>query len=224
MTADWWNTPPTPPEEDTSAPDSLRVPDAPVGLPTIAQEPDRGEQISTSSPRVKASKIVGGVTGGIIAGVLIVQGISGGDGGNEVVPAPGSAESREGLPTAGDRPKDRLPATDGATTDNQKDQPSTTSRNVVTLTAAPSGKGRVGAVMKVSIRNNTDEPVTVLATMIKGDGRPAIAGEGTLAPNSRTVQPNEEAEGTVEFSASTAPQQVALLDLSGNVMAVSGDG
>jgi hypothetical protein len=76
--------------------------------------------------------------------------------------------------------------------------------------------------MKISIRNNTDKPVTVMNSIIKGDGKSSIVGLGTLAPNkSRTVQPNEEVEGTVEFATDTPPQQVALCDLWGNVVAVS---
>jgi hypothetical protein len=57
--------------------------------------------------------------------------------------------------------------------------------------------------------------------MVKGDGHSAIVGEGTLAPGSRTVQPGETVTGTVEFSTAAAPHQVALLDLSGNVVAAS---
>jgi hypothetical protein len=92
------------------------------------------------------------------------------------------------------------------------------------LSAAPVGKGQVGVVMKVTIRNSTDEQVTVLATMVKGDGRPAIVGEGTLAPGLRTIEPGEVVEGTVEFSTNTAPHQVALLDLSGDLVAASDEG
>ena len=46
----------------------------------------------------------------------------------------------------------------------------------VTLTIEPQGKGRVGAVMEVAIVNNSDEPITLMASLILGDGRTAIVG------------------------------------------------
>ncbi|MCP9209680.1 hypothetical protein [Streptomyces cucumeris] len=79
-------------------------------------------------------------------------------------------------------------------------------------------------VMKVKIHNGSDEALTVLATLIKGDGRSAIAGEGTLAPGARGVEPGETVEGTVEFSSGVAPRQIVLLDLSGDVVATGGGG
>jgi hypothetical protein len=91
---------------------------------------------------------------------------------------------------------------------------------VVTLSATPSGSGSVGAIVKLTVVNNTDEAVVVMSSMVKGDGRPAVIGEGTLAPGSRRVEPGETA--TVEFATKKAPAQVALVDLSGNVVAASG--
>ncbi|MFE0472467.1 hypothetical protein ACFW2V_12720 [Streptomyces sp. NPDC058947] len=76
----------------------------------------------------------------------------------------------------------------------------------------------------MTIRNNTDEPFTALATLVQGDGRPAVVGEGTLAPGARVVNPGETVEGTVEFSVGVTPRQVTLWDLSGNLVAASGEG
>lgn len=98
------------------------------------------------------------------------------------------------------------------------DQPSARG---ITLEVHPSGKGRVGAIVDVTIHNNTDRSLTVLATLMKGDGRPAVVGEGTLAPGSRAVEPGETVEGTLEFASTKAPSQVALFDLSGNLLAAS---
>lgn len=95
------------------------------------------------------------------------------------------------------------------------------SPRVVTLSAESSGKGRVGIVVKVSIYNGTEDRVTLLANFVKGDGRPALVGEGTLAPSSRVIEPGQTVEGTVEFAMGTMPQQVILVGLSGEIVAAS---
>ena len=89
------------------------------------------------------------------------------------------------------------------------------------MTAVPDGTGSVGAIVKLTIRNGTDETVVVMSSMVKGDSRPAVIGEGTLAPGSRRIEPGETATGTVEFAAKKAPSQVILTDLGGNVVAAS---
>lgn len=76
--------------------------------------------------------------------------------------------------------------------------------------------------MEVTITNSTEEAMVVMSSMVKGDGRSAVIGEGTLAPGSRRIEPGETATGTVEFAAKKAPIQIALMDLSGNVVAASG--
>jgi hypothetical protein len=167
-------------------------------------------------------KVVGAAAGVVVAGILVAQGISGAGGNSEKPPASVSASQGEDLPAAGGGPENALPAAGGGQPSTKLEQQSPSpAPKVVTLKAAPSGKGRVGAMVSVTIHNGTDEPVTVLATMMKGDGRPAIVGEGTLAPGSRTVQPGETVTGTVEFSTAAAPHQVALLDWSGNIVAAS---
>src|SRR5690606_8765651 len=82
----------------------------------------------------------------------------------------------------------------------------------VTLSATPAGVGQVGAIVKVTITNNTDSAVIIMPSMVKGDGRAAVVGEGTLAPGSREVQPGETVTGTVEFASQKAPGQAVLVD------------
>lgn len=233
MATDWWSVKSADDSEypaPAPVPDGIPEPPAPPVTPPAPEpkepeKPEREEGAPRSS-RSKAVKVVGGAAGAIIAGILVLNAIPGGGGSGDGKPVT-SASARQGggdLPAAGGGPKDVLPATDGSSQSQaQQDSPASAAPKVVTLTAKPFGKGRVGAVMKVTIHNGTDETVTVLATMMKGDGRPAVVGEGTLAPGSRTLQPGQTATGTVEFSTAVAPHQVALLDLSGNVMAASSE-
>jgi hypothetical protein len=92
---------------------------------------------------------------------------------------------------------------------------------VVTLTAVPAGRGEVGVLVEVTIRNDTEDAMTIMPSMMKGDGNSAMVGEGTLAPGSRRIEPGETVAGTIEFAAGEAPAQIVLTDLSGNVVAAS---
>lgn len=176
-----------------------------------------------------AVKVMGGVVGAMAVGALIFNASSGG-GGEQNPSAVASSEQGEELPPAGDAIQDGdLPAAGGGPQPSRQEeepvrQTKQPARRGVTLTASPSGKGSVGAIVKISVRNDTEKPLTLMATLVRGDGRSGIVGEGTLAPGSRVVEPGGTAEGTVEFSAATAPHQVALVDLSGNIVALSADG
>lgn len=176
-----------------------------------------------------AVKVVGGAAGALIVGLFALNALSDGGGEKAEQPVAASAGQSDELPPAGGgAPQgDLLPAGGGpaqAPQDNAKSDQDPRAEQVpreVTLTASPAGRGRVGSVMEISIRNNTGKPLTVMATLVRGDGRSGVVGEGTLAPGSRVVEPGQTAQGTVEFSSSTTPHQVALVDLSGNVVAAS---
>lgn len=127
--------------------------------------------------------------------------------------APSSATEEGFLPAAGSGPSEAVQGDIGT--------PTSRAPGVVTMTAVPDGTGSAGAIVKLTIRNGTDETVVVMSSMVKGDSRPAVIGEGTLAPGSRRIEPGETATGTVEFAAKKAPSQVILTDLGGNVVAAS---
>lgn len=235
MTVDWWNTQPVGEAEKQEPVDSAPLPrmpeHPPETAPTAPVEPLREEDEEASSKRARgmAVKVMGGVAGAMVVGALILSASSGGDDGR-TPSATASAERGGELPPAGGEIQDGdLPAAGGGPQSprqgeepvRQTQQPA---RKGVTLTAASSGKGSVGAIVKISIRNDTEKPLTLMATLVRGDGRSGIVGEGTLAPGSRVVEPGDVAEGTVEFSTATAPHQVALVDLSGNIVALSADG
>lgn len=225
MTTDWWNTAQSSgerPEGPTqaTAPIPTPAPERPASPPPAPESEDEGGEGASNG---KAMKVMGLAVGAVVAGLVILNSTSGGDEPDRKASSSASAPAEAGdLPAAGSLPQ-------GGTTPVASDEPSARQSDSepapapkVTLDAVPSGTGRVGAVVKVTIHNGTADPVTVLSSMVKGDGRPAVVGEGTLAPGSRSIQPGETATGTVEFSSKAAPEQIALLDLSGNVVAVSG--
>lgn len=230
MTTDWWNTEAKP---GGNAAEPIVVPDLRTGMPTSPPPaaPVQGEEGAgladvQNASRKKAMKVVGLAAGVVMTGVLVMQAASGGGDAKDPAGTSSQAEQGGGLPAAGGGPQGALPAAgDGQPNTSRQGGPSASATpKVVTLRATPAGKGRVGARVEITILNGTDEPVTVLATMMKGDDRPAVVGEGTLAPGSRTVQPGGAATGTVEFTTAAAPHQVVLLDLSGNVIAASDEG
>lgn len=168
-----------------------------------AQKPDRRKGILL------------GAAGAAVAGVIVFAAMP--HGGSTPSGFPGSsvtASQDDPLPPAGGNAPE-------ASGEPQQD-PTSAAPKVVTMTVAPSGTGRVGALLKVTIHNGTDDTITVMATMMKGDDRPAVLGEGTLAPGARKVEPGETVTGTVEFASKQAPSQVVLFDIGGNVVAASG--
>lgn len=216
MTTEWWDT-----HSAEVAPPVTRapiVPNDPPPEPVNAEEPSSVP--AEGQGRKRAVQVVGGIAGVIVIGVLALGSMPDGDKGKAAASASVSAGPVEDLPAAGALPQGGRPAGGRQTQGTQPAGPAAIEQTVQ-LTATPSGKGRVGAIMKISISNGTDEPLTVLASLVKGDGRSAVVGEGTLAPGSRIIQPGETAEGTVEFSAARAPHQVSLFDLSGNLVAAS---
>jgi hypothetical protein len=206
------------------------LPPEPASAPSAPPEPvhEADEEASSKRARGMAVKVMGGVVGAMAVGALIFNASSGGGEQNPSTVA--SAEQGEELPPAGGAIQDGdLPAAGGGPQSPRQEegpvrQTQQPVHHGVTLSASPHGKGSVGAVVKISVRNDTEKPLTLMATLVRGDGRSGIVGEGTLAPGSRVVEPGGTAEGTVEFSAATAPHQVALVDLSGNIVALSADG
>lgn len=163
-------------------------------------------------------KLILGAAGAAVVGVIAFAAVPHGDSGTPAGSSAPSAASQDGfLPAAGGGPSEGAQDRTEASTAPAKPKPKT-----VLLSATPDGSGRVGAVVKVTIVNNTDETVVVMSSMVKGDGRPAVIGEGTLAPGSRRVEPGETVSGTVEFAVKKAPSQIALMDVGGNVVAASG--
>lgn len=236
MTTDWWNAEPAK-EPASGLPCPTPTPTSPEppngGTPSPSgpegSEEREGPQSGPSRAQRRAAKILGVAAGAVIAGTFILGSASGEEEGPKGASAPVAVEQEGDLPPAGGTfPQgnppvaEKGPATGGRGEEGAPTQEQAPARQSVTLTAVPSGeKGRVGVIVKVTIHNGTDKPLTVLATLMKGDGRSAVVGEGTLAPGSRTVEPGETVEGTVEFATSEAPRQVSLHDLSGNVVAAS---
>jgi hypothetical protein len=213
---DWWSVQP----QNT---DGVTITENPPSIPATAppdpprrEEPDtREDAAEPTAARSKVAKIMGGVAGVVIMGVLAVNGLSG----ETEVPStqPGTAATPQDF----DRQEVSLPAAGGGPVEAHQEASAPPALKSVTLTSEPAGLGAIGAVMKVAIHNATDRPLTVLASLIEGDGHSAVVGEGTLAPGSRIVQPGSTVEGTVEFSTENVPHQIALLDLSANVVATS---
>lgn len=217
---DWWSTS-APGDREESArpepavgwnPEPVRPPVAPVSTSSVLaeepepQKPDRRKGILLSA------------AGAAAVGILVFTTIPHGGDSPADTPGASSSASQEGfLPPAGGGPAEG--ATDRA--EGSSAPPARKPKEVV-LAATPEGSGQVGAVVKITITNNTDEAVVVMSSMVKGDGRPAVIGEGTLAPGSRRIEPGEIATGTVEFATKRAPVQIALMDIGGNVVASSG--
>lgn len=215
---DWWRTQ-YPQAEGASLlaiperPEEPDPPELPVAVPSqVPEEPEPPRR--TPSRRERAVKVAGGVVGVALLGALAINAASKGDEARHAEPT--AVEQEQDLPAAGNGPGVAVPEKSGTAS-----KAPAVPQETVTLTAEPSGKGRVGAIVKVSIRNDTSDSLTVLATLVEGDGRPAVVGEGSLAPGSRVIEPGNTAEGTVEFSSSKPPGQVVLLDLSGNIVAAS---
>lgn len=233
MTTDWWNTQTPTTGEDTGRPageePSRQRSEPPVHPLPTPNEPGNSGPEGGQTSQSKAKKVVGGVAVAVVAGALLFG--SCGKGGEGDATAPQATTMTESevdgfFPPAGDGdPEADLPAAGGSpqgeVSRETVRQPEQQAASTVTITAEPSGKGRIGSVVTVTIRNGTSSPLTVLASLVKGDGRPAVVGEGTLAPGSRVVQPGESTQGTVEFASAQAPNQVALVDLSGNLIAMS---
>lgn len=213
---DWWNTSAPQATEDmkpVTAPgwDPEPEPVAPPRPP----EPPTQEESEPSNPNRRKTLLLG-AAGAAVAGVIVFS----------VMPHGGSGAPAETQSASSQAPSDSLPAAGGGPAgmpeqDKAKLAEKTQAPKTVTLTAKPSGEGQVGAVVEVAIHNGTDDTLTVMPSLVKGDGRPAVIGEGTLAPGLLKIEPGETGKGTVEFATSKAPAQIALVDLSGNVVAAS---
>jgi len=218
---DWWSTSPT-----GSGGEAERRPERAAGwdpeplplpppAPPVAPKPEPEPQ---APPEAKDRKkgILLGAAGAAVVGILVFAAMP--DGGSSTPQGSSPTASQEGfLPAAGGGPSEAQKETPSPQETTQEPKP-----KVVTLTARESGKGRVGVIVDVRIQNDTDDAITLLANFVKGDGRPALVGEGTLAPGSRVIEPGQTAEGTVEFAVGQMPNQVILVDLSGSIVAASG--
>jgi hypothetical protein len=133
--------------------------------------------------------------------------------GSAAVPQGPTVSQGGDLPPAGAGPAEAPAAPQGRVSES-------TDGKVVTLTSSPSGTGRIGAVVRVRIHNGTDGRITLLPNLLRGDDRPGIVGEGTLAPGAKVIEPGGTVEGTVEFAVGEQPEQVILTDLNGSIVAV----
>jgi hypothetical protein len=202
-------------EDLSGQPDDWRR--EPDGQFVDTREPAEPETGEAQKPDRRKGLLLG-AAGAAVAGIVVFAAMPHGGSPSPTGSSASSAAQPGGfLPAAGGGPSGDPQDRAEASTSPVKPKPKT-----VVLTASPDGSGQVGAVMKVTITNNTDETVVVMSSMVKGDGRPAVIGEGTLAPGSRRIEPGETASGTIEFASKKAPDQVALMDLSGNVVAASG--
>lgn len=211
---DWWSTGTPAAEEARVEPEtSWSPPPEPRAAPRIPEtvSPEEPEKAPVPDRR---RGILLGAAGAAVAGVIVFAVVPHGDSAPSGLPAPSATARQEGsLPAAGAGPAG---ASQTSQTPSRQAAP-----KVVTMTADPSGTGRVGAVVKVTIHNGTDNAITVMSSMMKGDDRSAVLGEGTLAPGARQVEPGETVTGTVEFAVKQAPSQVVLFDIGGNVVAAS---
>lgn len=196
MREDWWNDEPEGGWRD------------PIGSSTTSDsspsEP-KGEGKECRKLDTKAKVIAGVVAIGVVG--LVVAGVSGG--GEPSTPRPVGEGREVFLPPAGGFEPSASPAPPP---------------RIVKLSARPVGRGDVGQLVEVTVVNETSEPVLLMSSLLEGGGRPAIVGEGTLAPGSRTVEPGGEAKGTVEFVGEEPPDLVVLTGLDGGIVATSGEG
>lgn len=214
---DWWSD-----EHGNRWRDPVAVLEVP-GPTSGPQEPPEEKTPKTepeeSGGRHRTAKLAAGALIVGLAGALVVNATSGS------VPEP-PAPATEQIQSDPFPPAGEFPAEDALEPPAASADPAPTFHDPapqrVTLTARPAGRGRTGVVMHVAIENTTDAPILVMPSLLLGDDRPAIVGEGTLAPGSRTVEPGAKVEGTVEFAARRAPSRVVLTDLDG--IAVAEDG
>ena len=204
MTADWWNKESPAPRNDM---DWLRSEWTPEPEPSISPRPEDGVGETEVDPARKRKLLVSAAWAAM-AGIAIFVMMPDSQ---PSTPQDVAAPQGEYLPPAGNGPAE-APVTE---------TPETSPPKVATLGFSPSGSGRVGAVVRVRISNDTDERLTLIANLVRGDDRPGIVGEGTLAPGAKVIEPGQTVEGTVEFAVGKPPQQVVLVDLSGNVVAAS---
>jgi hypothetical protein len=217
---DWWNTSaPRQEGEPVRAEPAIGWDPEPMpSMPASPPEPPAQQEEPEAQKPDRRKSLLLGAAGAAAVGVLVFT----------VMPHDGSTPADVPGVSASSSVGDFPPAAGGGPSEGAQDRaeesraPAPQKPKVVTLSATPSGSGSVGAIVKLTVVNNTDEAVVVMSSMVKGDGRPAVIGEGTLAPGSRRVEPGETATGTVEFATKKAPAQVALVDLSGNVVAASG--
>lgn len=209
---DWWST-------DQAEPRAESVRTAPEPEWDPKPQPSAGPEPETETPPAppldRRRKLILSAAGAAVVGVVLFATVP--HGGSSPSGLPGisvTAPQGDGLPSAGGGPDA------GSVAPQESNTP--TAAKVVTMAVAPSGTGRVGAVVKVTIYNGTDDAITVMSSMMKGDDRSAVLGEGTLAPGARAVQPGETVTGTVEFATKQPPAQVVLFDIGGNVVAASG--
>jgi hypothetical protein len=208
---DWWDTDREEPRGESVCvePEPERHP-APEPVTPPEPEPE-----VAATPPDRRKKLLLGAAGAAVVGVILFSTVPHGESSSSGFPA-ASVTTPQG---------DSLPAAGGGmpVTGSDAPQPSATpvAAKVVTMTVNPSGSGRVGAVVKVTIHNGTDSAITVMSSMMKGDDRSAVLGEGTLAPGARAVQPGETVVGTVEFATKQPPVQIVLFDIGGNVVAAS---
>lgn len=241
---DWWSTAPSRTEGESDPQEWRKQADRDMERiarsgENLAEEPDdwgrdeRGPLASLhpepapatpepdpTSPRPDRRKsLLLGAAGAAVAGVLVFAMMPDGSSG---VPTgtTASSEAPQGgfLPAAGGGPAEGAQDREEAGVAPASKAPPKT----VVLSATPEGSGQVGAIVEVTITNNTENAIIVMSSMVKGDGRPAVLGEGTLAPGSRSIDPGETATGTIEFATKKPPTQIVLMDIGGNVVAASG--
>lgn len=211
MTTDWWsNAPVDSGDRPGKSPEPFpEISVEPPSLDPPAAEPGPEE---TGPPADRRKKLAVGAAGATVAAFAVFLMMP--DGTASTPQAQASASQGEHLPAAGNGvPETSREAASAA--------PEQAVPKAVTLSSSPAGTGRVGAVVKVRIHNGTDDRVTLIANLVRGDDRPAVIGEGTLAPGAKVIEPGQDAEGTVEFAVGKQPGQVVLVDLSGDIVAAS---
>lgn len=214
---EWWQNPGggtsvvEPRKETPLEPEVHVVPDS--------EKPDSAEEVideKSKKPDRRRSIIIG-AAGAALAGIVLLTAMPD----DTSTPPPGVTTTMAPdtfLPPAGGNPRE---STEDPIAAGPTGEEAMAVANIVTLTAKSAGQGETGALMNVVIRNDTDSTITVMSSMMRGDNRSAMVGEGTLAPGARTVEPGETAEGTIEFSTKKPPSQIVLLDLSGGVVAAN---
>lgn len=197
--------------------------DAPVRRAPEVKKPEPVQEEDSKPPPEKETDrrktLIVGAVGAVLAGLVIFTVMPDGDTARNPGPVASELNPEDFPPPAGEAPQEA--AGEVPLTGEGPAEAAAPVERSVRLTTSPAGRGDTGALVKVTIQNDTESTVTVMSSLLQGDGRSAMVGEGTLAPGSRRIDPGETVQGTVEFVTSKPPTQIVLTDLSGEVVASS---
>lgn len=220
---EWWNLP----KDEAGETEPRKAVPVEQAKPVRPSEPTEESKTTEAEEKAKSDRrqtLFVGAVGAVLVGAVLLIALPDGDNKKDPAPVASVLDPADFPPPAGEVPREAAADEVPLTGDKEKEPVKPVEETVeeaVLLTAVPAGQGDTGALVKVTISNNTESTITVMSSMMQGDGRSAMVGEGTLAPGSRRIDPGETAEGTVEFVTKKPPQQIVLTDLSGGIVASS---